>query len=122
MLQDHELITLADGVGTDATIDDIVDNPRNFQFTANVEAALLPSAYEHGEGDAVLINSNYALDAGLNPMEDAIALESADETNPYVNVIAVRAGDENDDRIKKLLDVLYSKEVKDFILEEYEGA
>lgn len=122
MLEDHGLIKLAEGVGIGATLDDIVENPRNFKFLANIEPALLSSAYEHGEGDAVLINSNYALDAGLNPLKDSIAIESADQDNPYVNVVAVRSGDEKDERIQALLEVLYSEDVKNFILEKYEGA
>ncbi|MDG5788925.1 MetQ/NlpA family ABC transporter substrate-binding protein [Evansella sp. AB-P1] len=122
MLEDYGLITLAEGAGIGATEDDIVDNPRNFQFRANVEAALLPRAYLNGEGDAVLINSNFALDADLNPMEDAIALESADQDNPYVNVLVVNSGDEDDVRIVKLLEVLQSEEVRNFILEQYSGA
>ncbi|RKL65487.1 methionine ABC transporter substrate-binding protein [Salipaludibacillus neizhouensis] len=122
MLEEKGLITLADGVGIEATIDDIEENPNNFEFSANVEAALLPTAYEKGEGDAVLINSNYALDAGLNPLEDSIAIESSDSDNPYVNVIATNSGDEEDERVLKLIEVLRSEDVRDFILEEYENA
>ncbi|UJW58954.1 MetQ/NlpA family ABC transporter substrate-binding protein [Bacillus sp. A116_S68] len=122
MLENEGLITLAEGVGINATIDDIEENPNNFEFLANVEAALLPTAYENGEGDAILINSNYALDAGLNPLEDAILTETADEDNPYANVIAVNSGDEGDERILKLVEVLRSEEVSDFILETYDNA
>jgi D-methionine transport system substrate-binding protein len=122
MLEEEGLITLAEGVGISATISDIEENPRELEFADNVEAALLPTAYENGEGDAVLINSNYALDADLNPLEDAISTESADTDNPYVNVIAVNSGDEEDERILTLIDVLRSDEVRDFILEEYDNA
>ncbi|UTR15891.1 MetQ/NlpA family ABC transporter substrate-binding protein [Salipaludibacillus sp. LMS25] len=122
MLENEGLITLTEGVGINATIDDIEENPNNFEFQANVEAALLPTAYENGEGDAILINSNYALDAGLNPLEDAILTETADGDNPYANVIAVNSGDENDERILTLVEVLRSEEVSDFILETYESA
>lgn len=122
MLEEEGLITLAEGVGINATISDIEDNPKDFQFSDNVEAALLPTAYENGEGDAVLINSNYALDADLNPLEDAISTETADSDNPYVNLIAVNNGDEEDERILTLIDILRSEEVRDFILEEYDNA
>lgn len=122
MLEDEGLITLAEGVGISGTIDDIEDNPNDFQFNADVDAGLLASAYENNEGDAVLINSNYALDAGLNPLEDSIALEDASLDNPYVNVIAVNAGDEDDERIQTLVDILRSEEVRDFIIDEYDNA
>ena len=59
----------------------------------NYEPAFMPQLYKNDEGDALLINSNYAIDAGLNPLEDSIAIEETD--SPYVNIIAVREGDEN---------------------------
>lgn len=121
MLQDKGLITLTEGVGIKATLEDIVENPKNFKFNDRVEASLLPQAYLNGEGDAVLINSNYALGAGLSPGKDAIALESSDVTNPYVNVIAVREGDENRPEIQKLVEVLQSEQIRNFILENWGG-
>ncbi|WP_342488607.1 MetQ/NlpA family ABC transporter substrate-binding protein [Cytobacillus sp. FSL W7-1323] len=121
MLEKEGLITLkADVDKTTATIDDIEENTKNLKFDTEYEAALLPQIYNNGEGDAVLINSNYAIDAGLNPVEDAIALEESD--SPYVNVIAVRAGDEDKEEIKALLEVLHSEEIQSFIEEQYEGA
>ncbi|WP_026688449.1 MetQ/NlpA family ABC transporter substrate-binding protein [Alteribacter aurantiacus] len=122
MLEEEGLITLEEDAGIGATLDDIAENPNDFNFRDNVEAAMLPASYENGEGDAVLINSNYALDAGLNPLEDAIAMESADLDNPYVNIIAVRSEDEGSEEIAKLVEVLRSEEVRDFILEQYDGA
>ncbi|WP_017726358.1 MetQ/NlpA family ABC transporter substrate-binding protein [Halalkalibacterium ligniniphilum] len=122
MLEEKGLITLAEGAGIGATVDDIVENPKNLVFNDRVEAALLPQAYLNGEGDAVLINSNYALDAGLNPIEDAIAMESADVDNPYVNLIVVNSGDETREEIQTLVEVLKSEEIQDFILEQYDGA
>jgi D-methionine transport system substrate-binding protein len=122
MLEEEELITLEDGAGVEATIDDIAENPNDFNFQDNVEAALLPTAYDNNEGDAVLINSNYALDAGLSPTEDAIAMESADQDNPYANVVAARSEDENDARIETLVEVLLSDEVREYIEDNYEGA
>jgi D-methionine transport system substrate-binding protein len=81
---------------------------------------LLPEMYLNNEADIIAINSNYALDAGLNPIEDSIAMEGAD--SPYVNIIAVRNGDENKEIIKALIEVLRSKEIHEFILNEYNGA
>jgi D-methionine transport system substrate-binding protein len=121
MLEKQGLITLKEGIEkTTATVEDIIDNPKNLHFDAQYEAALLPQIYNNGEGDAVLINSNYAIDAGLNPMKDSIAIEESD--SPYVNVIAVRAGDETRAEIQTLVEVLRSKEIQAFILEKYEGA
>jgi D-methionine transport system substrate-binding protein len=121
MLADKGLITLAEGVGITATLEDITENPKNYKFNDRVEASLLPQAYLNGEGDAVLINSNFALGAGLSPGKDAIALESSDVTNPYVNVIAVRGGDENRPEIQKLVEVLQSETIRNFILETWGG-
>jgi D-methionine transport system substrate-binding protein len=121
MLEKQGLITLKEGIEkTAATVEDIIENPKNLNFDAEYEAALLPQIYNNGEGDAVLINSNYAIDAGLNPIEDSIAIEESD--SPYVNVIAVRAGDESKEEIIALVEVLRSEEIQDFILEKYEGA
>ncbi len=115
LLEKNGLITLKEGIDkTTATTKDIVENKKNLKFDADYEAALLPKIYESGEGDAVLINSNYAIDAGLNPLEDSIAIE--DSESPYVNVIAVNKGDENKEEIKTLVEVLHSKEIQDFIL------
>jgi D-methionine transport system substrate-binding protein len=121
LLEQQGLITLKEGVEkTEATIDDIEENSKNLEFDTEYEASLLPQIYNNGEGDAVLINSNYAIDAGLNPIEDSIVIE--DKESPYVNVIAVRSGDENSKAIKALVEVLHSQEIQDFILEKYEGA
>jgi D-methionine transport system substrate-binding protein len=121
LLEKEGLITLKEGIEkTEATIDDIVENPKNLEFDTQYEASLLPQIFNNDEGDAVLINSNYAIDAGLNPIEDSIAIEESD--SPYVNVIAVRSGDENKEAIKALVEVLRSEEIQNFILEKYEGA
>lgn len=121
LLEAEGLIELAEGVDkTAAEVSDVVENPKNLQFDANYEAALLVQMYESGEGDAVLINSNYAIDAGISPLEDSIALESSE--SPYVNIIAVRAGDEENENVKALVEVLTSQEIQDFILEEWGGA
>lgn len=116
------VVKLKEGVDKiDIRISDIVENPKNLEFLPNIEAALLPTVYANDEGDAITINANYALDAGLNPTTDPIAIESA-ENNPYANIITVRAGDEDREDIKTLLAVLQSQEIKDFILEKYKGA
>jgi D-methionine transport system substrate-binding protein len=121
MLEAEGLIKLAEGVDkTTAEVKDIVENPKNLEFDAEYEAALLVQLYENEEGDAVLINSNYAIDAGLNPLEDSIAIEKSD--SPYVNIIAVKAGNEGNKEIKALVEVLKSKEIQDFILEEWGGS
>jgi len=121
LLQQEGLIKIAEGVDpTVATIKDIAENPKKLKFRADVEAGLLPKVYQNKEGDAVLINTNYAIDAGLNPMKDAIALEGKE--SPYVNIIAVREGDKDKKEIKALVKVLHSKEIQDFIIEKYEGA
>lgn len=121
MLEAEGLIKLKDGVDkTKAEVKDIVDNPKNIKFDANYEAALLPQMFDSEEGDAVLINSNYAIDAGINPLEDSIALEESD--SPYVNILAVNTGDEDKPAIKALVEVLTSKEIQDFILDEWKGS
>ena len=122
LLENEGLITIKDGVDkANATIEDIAENPKNLEFDPNYEAKLLPEIYNNDEGDIVIINSNYAMEAGINPLEESIAIEKA-ENNPYVNIIAVRSGDENKEEIKALVEVLHSKEIQDFILEKYKGA
>ena len=122
MLEAKGLIKLADGVDkTTAEISDIVENPKNLEFDPNYESALMVQLYENDEGDALLINSNYAIDAGLNPIEDSIAIEEASES-PYVNVIAVKSGDENKKEIKALVEALHSQEIQDFIQNEWGGS
>src|SRR5574342_1351918 len=112
MLEKEGLITLKEGVEkVKATTDDIAENPKKLKFDTEYEAALLPQIFNNGEGDAVLINSNYAIDAGLNPIKDSIAIEESD--SPYVNVIAVREGDKDKPAIKALVEVLHSKEIQD---------
>ena len=121
LLEAQGLITLADGIDkTNAEVKDIVENPKNFVFDANTAPELLVQMYENEEGDAVLINSNFAIDNGLNPLKDSIAIESGD--SPYVNIIAVRSGDEDSKEIKALVKALHSKEIQDFIVKEWGGS
>ena len=122
LLEKEGLITLKDGVDKlNATTEDIAENPKNLEFKPDYAPELLPQIYNEDEGDLIVINSNFAIDNELNPLEDSIAIESG-EGNPYVNVIAVRSGDEDREEIKALLEVLNSQEIKDFLLEKYEGA
>ncbi|WP_404445097.1 MetQ/NlpA family ABC transporter substrate-binding protein [Sutcliffiella horikoshii] len=122
MLEEKGLITLKEGVEvTSASVDDIEENPKNLEFNTQFEAAFLPQAYLNGDGDAVLINGNYALGADIDPEKEAIALESG-ENNPYVNLIVVRGEDKDNEQIKALVEVLQSDEIKAFIEKEYKGS
>ena len=122
LLEKEGLITLKEGVDKlNATTEDIAENPKNLEFKPDYAAELLPQIYNEDEGDLIVINSNFAIDNELNPLEDSIAIESG-EDNPYVNVIAVRSGDEDREEIKALLEVLNSQEIKDFLFEQYKGA
>lgn len=121
LFQSAGLITLADGVEVAAaTIDDIADNPKNLTFTPDYEPAFLPELYETEADTLVVINTNYAIEAGLNPLEDSLFIEGED--SPYVNVIAVKTEDENNEALKTLVEVLHSEEIQNFILENYAGA
>ena len=111
------LLKLKDGVSVEATVQDIVDNPKHLKFQ-EVEAAQVPRTLD--DVDAAVINTNFAMQVNLVPTKDALFME--DSTSPYVNIIAVRAGDENRPEIQALLKAVKSKEVKDFINEKYKGA
>lgn len=116
------VVTLKEGVEpVSIRISDIVENPKGLEFFPNIEAALLPQMYANDEGDAVTINANYAIGAGLNPVTDPIALESAID-NPYANIITVREGDETRPEIVKLVEILKSDAIKDYIAATYQGA
>ena len=117
LLEDQGIITLEDGAGITATVKDIKDNPYNIKFQ-EVEAAQLPSILQ--DVDYAVINSNYALDADLNPMEDALAIEGS--SSAYSNILAVKEGNETTDKTKALIAALESQQVADFIAEEYDGA
>jgi len=116
LLEANGLITLREGAGLRATPRDIVSNPRNFRFR-ELEAAQLPRSLP--DVDAATINGNFALQAGLNPQRDSLIIEGPD--SPYVNVVAVQRGNENDPRIIALRNALQSDRVRDFILERYDG-
>lgn len=121
LLQDNGLITLSADAGINATILDIEENPHNIEFV-ELEAAQVPKVL--GEVSFAVINGNYALDAGLNAQTDALATETSDSlaAQTYVNIVAVKEGNEENEGIKALVNVLKSDEIKKFIEETYEGA
>lgn len=117
LLQDLGYITLKDGAGITATVRDIQDNPYNLAFE-EIEAAQLPNMLT--DVDYAVINSNYAIEAGLNPVTDSLAIEGS--SSAYSNILAVKEGNENSDKIRALVAALESQAVADFIAETYEGA
>ncbi|AVH59798.1 MULTISPECIES: MetQ/NlpA family ABC transporter substrate-binding protein [Streptomyces] len=118
LLDANGIITLKDGVGNEATPSDIAKNPKNLKFK-ELEAAQTPRSLD--DVDAAVINGNYAIEADLNPAKDALVLESAKD-NPYGNFLAVKKGNEDDPRVKKLAKLLTSPEVKKFIESKYAGS
>ncbi|CAL9632509.1 hypothetical protein SUDANB105_06120 [Streptomyces sp. enrichment culture] len=118
LLASKGVITLSEDAGTDASPADITANPRNLTFK-ELEPAQLPRSLD--DVAAAVINNNYAQDAGLSPTEDAILLESAKD-NPYANILAVKRGNEDDPRVRRLADLLTSPEVAKFIEDEYQGS
>ena len=120
LLEAQGLIKLKEGVDkAAATLDDIVENPKNLVIDNKSEPAMLVTYYEEGEGDIVLINSNFAIDAEINPSKDSIAIEGSE--SPYVNVIAVRSEDKDSEAIKRLVEVLHSDVIQQFIIDEWGG-
>ena len=117
LLEKQGVIKLKDGVNEKATVQDIVENKKNLTVR-EIEAAQLPRTLE--DVDAAIINSNFAMQVDLVPTRDAIAIEGND--SPYVNIIAVRTGDENRSEIKALIKAVQSDAVKKFIEEKYKGA
>lgn len=121
LLQDNGLITLKEGAGLEATVNDIAENPYNLEIV-ELEAAQVPRVV--GEVAYVVLNGNYALEAGYSVAKDSLAYESSDSeaAKTYVNVIAVKEGNENADKIKALVDVLKSDTIKNYINDTYDGA
>ncbi len=117
LLEAQGLIKLADSSNLSATPKDIVENPKGLTFE-EVEAKTIPSIL--ADVDLAVINSNYALGAGFAPAKDALVIENAD--SPYVNVLAVKEGREEDPAILALIEALHSEEVRSFIDEKYDGA
>ena len=120
LLEQEGLIKLKEGVGLDATKADIVENPRGFEIV-EIEAKLLPASLP--DLDIAVINGNYAIDAGLK-VSEALAIEAAGgtATEYYQNVIAVKEGNENSEKIQALLKALRSDAVKEYIQKTYDGA
>ena len=117
LLQKNGLITLKDPTNALATPKDIASNPKNLKFK-ELESALLPRVLDQVDLD--LINTNYALEAGLNPAKDALIIEDA--KSPYVNFLVARPDNKDSDAIQKLAKALTSPEVKAFIEKKYNGA
>ena len=121
LLQQEGILKLKDGAGIEATVYDIVENPKNVQIV-EMEAAQLTISLQ--DVDLSVINGNYALAAGLNPAVDALALEDASGTaaQTFANLVGVKEGNENSPAIKALVAALQSEQVKSFINEKYQGS
>ena len=117
ILQAAKLLKLKDGVGVKATVGDIVGNDKKLQIV-EIEAALLPRSMD--DTDLSVINSNFAMEAKLNPVKDSLFTEPKD--SPYANIVAIREGDDKRLEIQKLMKALTSPEVKKFIEDKYKGA
>lgn len=117
LLQKAGVIKLKDGAGITATVKDIAENPKAIKVR-ELEAATLPRVL--AQVDLALINTNYALEAGLNPTKDALVIEGSD--SPYVNILVVQAEQKDNAALQKLAKALHSAEVKQFIADKYQGA
>ena len=117
LLQENGIIKLADGVGITATKNDIVENPYNVEIV-EAEAAQLPNLLP--DVDYAVINSNYTINAGLNPVNDSLLIEGS--ASAYANILAVKEGNENEPKILALKAALESKQVADYISETYNGS
>lgn len=120
LLQDNGILTLKEGVGLTATVRDIVDNPYNVEIQ-ELEAAQVPRVKD--EVAFMVLNGNYAMEAGFSVAKDAVAFEQSDSeaAKTYVNVIAVKEGNENKAAIKALVEVLKSDAIKEYINNTYDG-
>ena len=117
LLQDQGYIKLKDGAGITATVNDIAENPLGIKFQ-ELDAAQIPNVLK--DVDYAVINSNFAISAGLNPVKDSLAIEGS--SSAYANILAVKEGTESTDSGKALKAALESKQVADFIAEKYAGA
>ncbi|MDH1305484.1 MetQ/NlpA family ABC transporter substrate-binding protein [Pseudomonas fulva] len=117
LLDKAGVIKLKDNTNILSTVKDVAENPKNVKFR-ELEAATIPRVLT--QVDAALINTNYALEAKLNPEKDALAIEGSD--SPYVNILVARPDNKDSEDMKKLAAALHSPEVKQFITEKYQGA
>lgn len=117
LLQKHGLIKLKEPGNISSTVHDIVENKRNLQFI-EIDPALMPRSLD--DFDGAIITTNYVIEAGLNPLEDAILIE--DKESPYINIIVAKKGRENDEDLKKLVSTLRTEEVRQFMLRKFRGA
>ena len=117
LLENNGIIKLKEGIKDKATVFDIVENPKNIEIV-EVDAATLPRSLD--DVKMAIINTNYALEAGFNPMFDALALEDSD--SPFANILVVKEGDQDKPEIEALYNALTSDEIKTFIENKYEGA
>ncbi|MCD7974544.1 MAG: MetQ/NlpA family ABC transporter substrate-binding protein [Phascolarctobacterium sp.] len=117
LLESAKLLKLKEGVGVNAVVGDIVENPKNLKIS-EIEAALLPRSLDDTE--ISVINSNFAMEAKLNPVKDSLFTETKE--SPYANIVAVRKGDEKRLEIVELMKAFQSPEVKKFIEDKYKGA
>ncbi|MBV7389447.1 MULTISPECIES: MetQ/NlpA family ABC transporter substrate-binding protein [Enterococcus] len=121
ILKNAGLVDVKEGTDLEtATFDDITDNPKNLEFKHDIDPSLLTTTYQNEPKTVVAINANFAYGAGLNPLEDSIALE--EDNSPYVNVLVSRTEDKDNENIQKLNDVLHQKEVQDWILKKWGGS
>lgn len=120
MLKDAGLVEVKEGTNlVEATFDDIVKNPKNLKFKYDIDPAIMTTAYQNDEGDLIAINANFAENIGLNPEKDGVLVEK--DNSPYANVIATRSEDKTDERVKALIDVLHSKEIKEYVNTKWKG-
>ncbi|MFM1536476.1 MetQ/NlpA family ABC transporter substrate-binding protein [Helcococcus ovis] len=117
LLEKNGLIKLKEGLKNLVTEQDILENKKNIKFTP-IDAALIPKAYK--EKDGAVINSNYAIQAGLNPLKDGLIIEGSE--SKYSNVIAVKKSNKDKEVIKKVIKAFQSKEVKEYIEKSFKGA
>lgn len=117
LLENNDLVELTPGIGLQGTLQDVIENPKNLKFVEVDASVLAPTIDEY---DLAVINTNFAMSAGFVPLRDSLIMEGTE--SPYVNVLAVRAGDVDNEAINKLAEALLSDEVAQFLIDQYDGA